>query len=154
LLHKLSNQSRRVTDNVVRSEERRIVEEVFTSVGRLSAESFRTHRLPLLKLPEEVLEALRRGEIQYTKAKEIAKVKTEELRRQLLAEAISQSLSLAEIRAWVKNLQPAKQQEALLGRLQTTYKRISNAKQVLADPQKRKKLESLLDRLEALIADV
>jgi ParB family transcriptional regulator, chromosome partitioning protein len=153
LLHKLSSQTRGVTDNVVRNEERQTIEEVFTSVGRFSAESFRTHRLPLLKLPEEVLEALRRGEIQYTKAKEIGKVKEGESRRQLLTEAIAQSLSLTEIRAWVNNLQPVKQQEALLSRLQATYKQISKSKQMLADPKKKKKLASLLAQLEALIAD-
>jgi len=38
--------------------------------------SFTTHRLPLLKLPDEILEALRQGKIAYTKATAIARVKT------------------------------------------------------------------------------
>ena len=35
----------------------------------MSWESFVSNRLPLLKLPEDLLESLRKGEIAYTKAK-------------------------------------------------------------------------------------
>ena len=50
-----------------------MVETIFTGLGLMSLESFVSNRLPLLKLPEEILEALRQGKIEYTKAKAIAK---------------------------------------------------------------------------------
>ncbi|MGB7518721.1 MAG: ParB/RepB/Spo0J family partition protein, partial [Spirulinaceae cyanobacterium] len=98
LLHQLANQKRGLTDNVVRSEKQQQIEEVFATLGKLSCESFRSHRLPLLNLPEEILEALRQGKIQYTKAKAIAKVKDEEQREALLTEVISEGLSLRQIK--------------------------------------------------------
>lgn len=79
LLNQMANQKRGLTDNVVRNQEQ-VVEETFRMLGRLSPESFRTHRLPLLKLPPEVLEALHQGRIEYTKAKAIARVKDDQFR--------------------------------------------------------------------------
>lgn len=89
LLNKLSKtQRRRAADNDVRPEEKQILAEVFGRVGKMSPESFRTHRLPLLNLPSDILDALRSGSIEYTKAREIAKVESESDRRELLSAAI------------------------------------------------------------------
>ena len=101
LLNKIANKKRGLTDNVVSSEEE-VVEKTFKKVGRLSPESFRTHRIPLLKLPSEILGALRQGRLEYTKAKAIAKLKTPEVREALLEEAIASSLSLSEIKKRIK----------------------------------------------------
>jgi ParB family chromosome partitioning protein len=152
LLNQLANVKRGITDNVVRNEEQQIVERVFQDVGRFSAESFRTHRLPLLRLPEEILEALRQGQIEYTKAKAIDRVKEEDSRKQLLKEAISHSLSLSQIRERIKSFQSTQQKDELLSRLDITYRQVRKAKQVLDNPKQRKKLESLLAQLEKLIA--
>ncbi len=133
--------------------EQQLIEDVFASVGRLSVESFRTHRLPLLNLPEDILSALRSGQIEYTKAKAIARVKDEETRKQLLEEAIGNSLSLSQIRELIKELKPAKQQEELRTRFDTTYKQAKKAKKLWSDAKKRKQLESLLAKLEKLIAE-
>ncbi len=151
LLDRLLNTKRGFTDNVVSNEKQQLIEEVFASVGRLSVESFRTHRLPLLNLPEDILSALRSGQIEYTKAKAIARVKDEETRKQLLEEAIANSLSLSQIRSLIKELKPAKQQEQLRTRFDTTYKQALKAKKLWSDAKKRKQLESLLAKLEKLI---
>ena len=139
------------TDNVVRNEKQQLIEAVFTTVGRLSIESFRTHRIPLLNLPEDILEALRSGQIEYTKAKAIAAVKDEELRKQLLEEAIALSLSLSQIKEKVNAAKPVKEKEKLRSRFDTTYSIARKSKQLWQDPKKRKKLESLLAQLEKLI---
>jgi ParB family transcriptional regulator, chromosome partitioning protein len=64
LLNQIANAKRMLTDNVVRNEEQQIIREVFATIGRFSLESFRTHRLPLLNLPDDVREALRKGRIE------------------------------------------------------------------------------------------
>ena len=151
LLDRLINTKRGFTDNVVSNEKQQLIEEVFASVGRLSVESFRTHRIPLLNLPEDILEALRSGKIEYTKAKAIARVKDEDARKQLLEDAIANSLSLSQIRELITELKPAKQQEQLKTRFDTTYKEVKKSKELWQDPKKRKKLESLLSQLEKLI---
>ena len=151
LLDRLINTKRGFTDNVVSNEKQQLIEEVFASVGRLSVESFRTHRIPLLNLPEDILEALRSGKIEYTKAKAIARVKDEESRKQLLAQAIANSLSLSQIRSLIKESKPAKQQEELRSRFDNTYKQVKKAKNLWSNAKKRKQLESLLAKLEKLI---
>jgi ParB family chromosome partitioning protein len=112
--------------------------------------SFTCNRLPLLRLPSDILEVLRRGEIEYTKAKALAQVKDETERRTLLADAIAQSFSLTQIRERVKASQPATEDAPLASRLKTTYKKAQKSK-VWNNPKKRKQLEKLLAQLEELI---
>jgi ParB family chromosome partitioning protein len=151
LLNQLANVKRGFTDNVVRSEKQHLIDEVFRGIGRLSAESFRTHRLPLLNLPMEVLDALRQGLIEYTKAKEIAKVKEDLVRQALLEEAIAQSLSLSQIRDRVKASRPNQEPGELKSRFEATYKQAKKNKELWDNPSKRQKLESLLTELEKLL---
>ncbi|NJL41485.1 MAG: hypothetical protein HC899_35880 [Leptolyngbyaceae cyanobacterium SM1_4_3] len=44
---------------------------MFEKLGRFTVNSFRANRLPLLNLPENVLDALRQGKLEYTKARSI-----------------------------------------------------------------------------------
>jgi len=152
LLNKIAKMKRGLADNVVRPEEQQIVAEVFTALGRLSPESFRTHRLPLLNLPDNILEALRRGQIEYTKAKEIAKLESESERQALLEEASAQSLTLSQIRSRLKAVYPPTERAPLQTRMEATYKLAKKTK-VWDNPNKRNKLESLLAELEALMAE-
>lgn len=152
LLNKRAKVQRGLADNVVRPEEQQIVEDVFTAIGRLSPESFRTHRLPLLNLPDDILSALRQGRIEYTKAKEIAKLESESEREKLLEEAIAQNLTLSQIRSRLKAFQPAAERESLQSRLEDTYKQVKKSK-LWHHPKKRQKLESLLAEMEALVAE-
>ncbi len=50
------------------------------------------------------LEPLRQGKIEYTKAKAITSLKDEEIRKELMAEAIAKSLSLREIKERINQL--------------------------------------------------
>ncbi len=95
LLHQLQKQVRgRAANNVIGSEKVEQVQGVFESLGLMEFDSFISNRLPLLNLPEDILEALRAGKIEYTKAKAIASVKDEAARTELLENAIANSLSL------------------------------------------------------------
>ncbi len=152
LLHQLQKQVRgRSANNVIGSEKVESIQGVFDSLGLMELDSFISNRLPLLNLPEDILEALRGGKIEYTKAKACARVKDEETRKQLLEEAHANSLSLSQIRSLIKELKPAKQQEQLRTRFDTTYKQAKKAKKLWSDAKKRKQLESLLAKLEKLI---
>ena len=90
--------------NVFPTDEWEKVEELFNQIGRLTPDSFRTARLPLLNMPEEVLDSVRQGKLQYTKAREIAKIKDNAERRTLLEDAISEGLSLTEIKTRTRSL--------------------------------------------------
>ncbi|MDF5731158.1 MAG: hypothetical protein PUP92_24945 [Rhizonema sp. PD38] len=80
------------------------IESELSRIGRYNAETFRSSRLFLLSLPDEILDALRRGEIEYTKAQVIARVKPEQQRSELLNKAITENLPLKEIKTRVQQL--------------------------------------------------
>ena len=152
LLYQMQNATAgKITDNVISNSKIKSVNKVFTGLGKMNRESFTANRLPLLRLPEDVLEALRTGKIEYTKAKAIASVKDKAARAELLENAIAKSLSLSQIRELIKEFKPVKQQSDLKTRFDTTYKQMKKSKQLWQDPKKKKKLESLLSQLEKII---
>jgi ParB family chromosome partitioning protein len=134
------------------SPELAIIQSVFDSLGRMSWESFTSNRLPLLNLPADILEALRAGRIEYTKAREIAKLASESERQELLEEASADSLSLSQIRERVKASQPPPDRGEFAARIDATAKRVKKFK-VWENPSKRSRLDSLLKQLEELISE-
>lgn len=155
LLYRLQNQeTKKSTHNVVAKEDALEVESLFATLGRMSWQSFVKHRLPLLNLPEEVLDSLRKGEIAYTKATAIARVKEPAIREKLLKEAIAEDLSLSQIRERIKAVNPLSNEEppSLKSRVQETHRRLQKAK-FWDEPKKQKQLEKLLLQMEALLAD-
>jgi ParB family chromosome partitioning protein len=152
ILYRMNNEAvKKGNHNIVITKDVEVVQGVFERLKRMTWETFTRNRLPLLKLPEEVLEALQRGRIEYTKAKAIAQVKDEASRQALLEEAIASSLSLSEIRERVKATQPPTELPLLASRIETISKLVKKH-HVWDDPKKRRKLESLLAKIEELIS--
>jgi ParB family chromosome partitioning protein len=151
-LYRMENEAKgKITRNVSGKEETETIEQVFASVGRINWQSFVRTRLPLLKLPADILDALRAGKLEYTKAKAIAQIKDETERKALLKDAIASSLSLSQIKERVKAAQPPTEPPPLATRMATTYQ-LAKKQKVWDDPKKRKKLESLLNQIEALLS--
>ena len=151
-LYRMENEAKgKITRNVSGKEETETIEQVFASVGRMNWQSFVRTRLPLLKLPADILEALRAGRLEYTKAKAVAQIKDEAERKALLEDAIASSLSLSQIKERVKAAQPPTEPPPFAARMATTYQLASKQK-VWDDPKKRKKLESLLNQIEVLLS--
>jgi ParB family chromosome partitioning protein len=159
ILNEASNAKKRkleLTENVSRQLEQ--IETILAGIGKFNAESFRTSRLPLLNLPSEILEVLRQGKIEYTKARVIARVKDEQQRSDLLNEAISQNLSLTQIKELIQKLEQNQTdieetpQQQLTRRYSDVGKRLKSTK-IWDDTRKRKKLERLLGDLEQLLSE-
>ncbi|MBW4493814.1 MAG: ParB/RepB/Spo0J family partition protein [Oscillatoria princeps RMCB-10] len=130
--------------------DREIVEQVFAELARMTWQSFVRTRLPLLKLPPEILEALRFGRIEWTKAKEIAKLESEAERGALLEEASAQSLTLRQVQKLVKEKKAPRERGELQAEMEDILKR---AKKFTAwdDSEKCDKLKSLLAELKLLL---
>ena len=126
------------------------VEKVFQQVGSMTWQSFVTNRLPLLNLPTDVLESLRQGQIEYTKAKAIASVKDDEKRNQLLQETIAQDWSLGQIKEKLKSKPKPVEALSVQRRFDTTYRQVKKAK-IWENPTKCQRLEALLNELESLL---
>jgi ParB family chromosome partitioning protein len=126
--------------------------QVFEGLGKLSWESFVINRLPLLNLPSDILAALEEGQIAYTKAKAIAKIKDEQIRSELLAEAIEKDWSLSQIKERIKQLSESASMSVSSprSRLQQVTQKVAKAK-LWEEPKKWKQVESLLKKLEDLV---
>ena len=151
LANNAQNRRYPLKDNVILQLEE--IAKILADFGKGTPDSFRANRLPLLNLPSEILESLRQGQLAYTKAKEIAKVKDEAARETLLKDSIAQSLSLTQIKEQVKVLRPPKKSdEGLQSRWKNTTKRINQSK-LWDDPKRSKKLESLLNQIDKLLEE-
>jgi ParB family transcriptional regulator, chromosome partitioning protein len=155
ILNSAANAKKRnldLTENVFRQLE--TIESILSAIGKFSAESFRVSRIPLLNLPADVLEALRQGQLEYTKARAIARVKDEETRKQLLLDAIAYNLSLNEIKRKIKEIeQQTKSETPSIKDLADKTLRSLKKSNVWDDPKKKAKVEKLLTQLKALIEE-
>jgi ParB family chromosome partitioning protein len=132
------------------------IESMLSEIGRFNAGTFRSSRLPLLKLPADVLAALRDGKIEYTKAQVIARVKDEGQRAKLLKQTIAKNLSLNEIKAAIKELTPKAEptpEKVLVERLGEIGKRLRKS-EAWGDRKKRDRITKLLTELDQLTTEI
>lgn len=150
LMNRAANAQRRgveLTDNDIRR--LTLVDHLFTTVGRSSREGFRTNRLPLLNLPEDALEFLRQGTLEYTKVKAIVKVKDQEQRQKLLEAAVTEKLSLSEINARVAKLLP---QQDSAASMKKQFKELAQMRSdAWKDEQKQTRLQQLMNEISAIL---
>ncbi len=135
---------------------KKIIEELFEGLG-LTWQSFLKNRLPLLNLPDDVMEKVRKGQIAYTKGKAIARLKEENVRVNLLDEAIQQSLSLNQIKERIKELTAKTGQKNITPQMRTKelWKQINQQKPWdWTDKRKKKKWENLMQQIEELFKEV
>jgi ParB family chromosome partitioning protein len=154
LLHRMDNeQKKKVTNNVIGNAEKQKIESVFASLGQ-NWQSFVNNRLPLLKLPIEVLEVLRQGKIEYTKARAIAFVKDEQQRKNLIDEAVSKNLSLAQIKEKIQALSTKNDSSPSPStQLKTITRRLNQSKLWEKNPKKWKQVQNWLQKIETLLEE-
>lgn len=151
----LSNEDRgRARHSAVATEERTSIERIFAELGRFSVRSFVAHRLPLLNLPEDILNYVRQGQLDYTKATAVSRIKDRQERAELISEILINNLSLREVQqrvaqgatqaALVEDGKVLSRQYASLGR------RLSKSP-ALRDKKKVQRIQNLLLQLEKLL---
>lgn len=156
LLYRIDNQQKgKATNNVIGNQQYQQIQDIFEGLGQ-SWQSFVNNRLPLLNLPDYLLEEIRKGTIAYTKAKAISTIKDQKAQQKLLVDALTQKLSLSEIKQQVQTLKleiQEKLDESSLGfkqQVDRTYKLLKRT-QKLNDGRQQKKLERLLSEIEVLL---
>ena len=154
LLYQLDNQAKgKSTHNVMGKSEMEIIEQVFAEVSAMNWKSFVSNRLPLLKLPTVILDALKKGKIAYTKAIAIAKVKDLQQQDNLLTEAIASNLSLKQIKEKIKQLQPKAEVDSPKQRVNKLVKDINKAKLWEKEPKKWQRVSKLIEKIESLLEE-
>ncbi len=135
---------------------------VFRRVGRFGVASFVSNRLPILDFPSELLDAIRSGELEFTKAQAIARVGDKDDRRQLLKEAVEQHLTLSQIRRRITDLRKGNNVMAATSdpatdetqRLVGATKRLLNRRRLAAlDGERSKRVNELLRELQELLSE-
>lgn len=141
----------------VYGEDLRVIEGLFSSIGRFNVSSFYTHRLSILRLPEELLAAVREGWLEYSKAKVLAGIADDSQRAALLKQTKEEGLSRKALQGLVresKGMSHDEQKGQGRGLDIGILKRKLSPKRIEALPQaKKKKLERLLEQIEALLED-
>ncbi|CCQ55381.1 Chromosome (plasmid) partitioning protein ParB / Stage 0 sporulation protein J [Crocosphaera watsonii WH 0005] len=124
----------------------------------------------MLKLPNHILEEIRKGTIAYTKAKAISTLKNEDQQKILLDEAIAQGLSLTEIKQQIKilkeqqineditlqgrGLNNADEAEILFKQQVTKTSKLLKKAKPLKNTRQQKKLLRLLSEIDTLLTDI
>lgn len=152
LLYKLNNDNKKNTNhNVMVNSQQESIEQIFREIGGMSWQSFVANRLPLLNLPEEILESLKKGQIAYTKAIAISKIKNKDQRISLLNKAIESNLSIREIKEAIKQLQIKDKSDSPKQQIAQLVKDINKSKLWESDPKKWNKVQGLLNKIENIL---
>ncbi|PTA66393.1 chromosome partitioning protein ParB [Deinococcus arcticus] len=124
---------------------------LFRGLSRGEWTSFVANRLPVLRLPAPLLEAVREGRLDYTKAIALKRA-PEDLREALLAE--SDALSVQQIRQRIQEASRTSAPHEDLDRALETFRRLT-AKEQLAKltPEARRELLSLLTQAAAVMGE-
>jgi ParB family transcriptional regulator, chromosome partitioning protein len=129
------------------------MDKLFETVGRVGREGFRVNRLPLLKLPEDVLVFLRSGQLEYTKARVIAKVSDIAVRQMLMQQVVDYKLSLSELKAKILAMDSTDSTEVAQPKdLRAEFRQLLRPhSEAWMDSRKRAKLEKVMKELQQIL---
>jgi ParB family transcriptional regulator, chromosome partitioning protein len=156
MLYRMDNEAKnKVTQHVLGSASGNLVESVFTALGKLTWPSFIVTRLPLLKLPQDILEALRAGEITPIKARTVARLTDPTERHQLLEDLVREGWSNQELRQRVAALTvvAAPRDGRIAARLRAFESAISRDHHAWANDTRRERAEALLRELQQVLSE-
>ncbi|WP_293911178.1 ParB/RepB/Spo0J family partition protein [Deinococcus sp.] len=125
-----------------------LVEGVFSIVGG-SWRSFLVHLLPVLRYPQDVLDPVRSGQLEYTKAAVIARIGDVKERGRLLKLA-SKGASLEELRSAARSqpaISPAPTRARFVAKSLNDWSRIERL-----PPEQQARIGVLLEELQALLS--
>ncbi len=160
LLQSLYNEERgRGSVRQVSDRQRAVVVGLFRRLGRFTVSSFVSNRLPILDFPESLLEAVRSGQLAFTKAQAIARLEDPDDRQRLLSVALAEDLSLSQIRRRITELRREGSMRTSSGdqfhRVQglvSSTKRLLNRRKLMAlEPNRLARVNELLEELQSVI---
>lgn len=151
LFNRAANSSRKSAQEVRGTSEWLIVEDFFTFLT-ITPESFRANRLALLKLPKNILAALKSGRIEYSKALLIARVKDNKARADLLSRCIKTNMTQSDLKEAIRGLkvQDTTPKDKLEQRVSSVLIQ-AKKQQIWKNKETRKRLDELLNELENLL---
>lgn len=154
VLYRINNHlSRGKSHDVTTQQYRTQLEEMFDRLGiskRIQWQSFIRNRLPLLRLPEDILKPVQMGQLDGCAALLINRIEERGDREQVIQAAIEGGLSVREIRKLVTNAVPKTETPEPIMRFNKLRTRITP--EILEDGTKMKHVNRILSQLEKLLA--
>lgn len=106
LLYRMDNEQKgKITAHNLDAAKVKATVETFEQLGRITWPSFVVTRLPLLKLPEDVLDALESGLLTSAQARLIARCPADQ-RLQLIQDTVDENLNLTQLRQRINGVRP------------------------------------------------
>lgn len=127
-----------------------VVQQTFTRLGRYTWRSFIKSRLPLLRLPDDVVGAIRGGTLQYTKGLEIGRIQDNAQRQALLKRTIEEGLSFKNVQAAVRDALKRNQKKTL-SPIDDLKKRLTSRRIAKLPEDKKIRVNELLMELKKLV---
>lgn len=125
---------------------------LFKQLGYTSVNSFYANRLALLGYPDDLLQAMRDGNLEYTKARVLARVKDSAVRVDLLATVRRENLSVEELERRVRGLlETHTSVPELYEEFGRVKRRITRTWVAQLDTAKQKRLRKLLKDIDTLL---
>lgn len=154
LLQEMYNEERgRLPASAFSSRQKHVALALFRRLGRFTPSSFVSNRVPILDFPDLLLDAVRNGRLQFTKAQAMARLEEEGARDSLLAEALENDLSLSQIRRRITEVRQGAEKPRR-SELDERFALATSAKRLLS----RKRLERLggkdLTRVSSLLREL
>ena len=142
-----------IDNNVIATSEEVLIASTVKEFGRFEWQSFVSNYLPLLKLPEDVLEQTRQGNLAYTKARELGKVEDRTLRQELLAAVIAEEWTLTQIKGEIAKQTERKKTTTEYGQYRDRLQMLSKKMRALerrdrVDGRTWNRVKGLVDSLE------
>lgn len=153
VIRQMYDESRgRVGNNVISNEEKDKVSTIFLSLGRFTPASFYTNRIPLLEMPAELIEAVRKGKLQYTKARKLARVQDPEARASILHKVLSEGLTVTELdQAVKKSLNQHTGSDNVHEIVRSLKSKLSAARITKLNAEDRRRVNTLIEELRDLL---
>ena len=108
LLQEMYNEERgRSPASAFSTRQKQVAQAMFRRLGRFTPSSFVSNRVPILDFPDTLLDAVRAGRLEFTKAQALARVEEDDVRDALLAEVVEEGMSLSQIRRRITELRQA-----------------------------------------------
>lgn len=132
--------------------EEKVIERIFGGLGKMTWASFVQNRLPILSYPDDLLNAIRTGQLSYTKAKELARVSDETVRKPLLERVMSEAMSLETTKRLVAATSQQKEPTPNHQHLTQLRKQLLPKRLDQLDARKRKQVDALLEKLRKILS--
>lgn len=144
----------RADNNVVINPHVEAVEALFRSIGRFTASSFYSHRVPILRLPGALVQAVREGKLEYSKARALGSVKDDAERDRLLQLALEGNFSLKKLKDEINKVASGKATrggDAGAVNLSSLKRKLTPERVERLTAAKQRELDKLLARIDALL---